>query len=78
MPPVSEREAVIDRFPAAVPMHDGIRWGPILAGLLTALTTLLVLTVLGLAVGLSAFKAGADASDLGSGAGIWSAVSAIL
>ncbi len=55
--------------------HDRIRWGPIFAGLATTITTLVVLTLLGLAVGLSVYNSG---GDVGTGAKIWSAVSAIL
>ncbi|HZQ37804.1 MAG TPA: hypothetical protein VFD32_17885, partial [Dehalococcoidia bacterium] len=55
--------------------HDRIRWGPIIAGLATTITTLVVLTLLGLAFGLSVYNSG---SDVGTGAKIWSAVSAVL
>jgi hypothetical protein len=57
---------------------DRIRWGPILAGLFASLTTLVVLGVLGLAVGLTSYDAGDPLSNFGLGAGIWSAVSTIL
>lgn len=57
---------------------DLVRWGPIIAGLFAALSTLAVLTVLGLAVGLSSFTPGEDLSGFGIGAGIWAAVSALL
>jgi hypothetical protein len=59
-------------------VKNRVQWGPIVAGVLTALGTLLLLTVLGLAVGASAFEPGTDASDWGTGAGIWGAISAIL
>jgi hypothetical protein len=59
-------------------VKNRVQWGPIIAGVLTALGTLLLLTVLGLAVGSSAFEPGTDASDWGTGAGIWGAISAIL
>lgn len=55
--------------------HDRIRWGPILAGLATTITTMIVLTLLGLAFGLSVYNSG---GDVGTGAKIWSAVSAVL
>jgi hypothetical protein len=57
---------------------DRIRWGPILAGLFASLTTLVVLGVLGLAVGLTSYDAGDALSNFGLGAGIWSAISTIL
>lgn len=60
-----------------MPVRDRVQWGPILAGLLTGLATLIVLTVLGLAIGTSAFEPG-KSHGLGTAAGIWGAVSAIV
>lgn len=57
--------------------RNRVQWGPILAGLLTGIAVLIVLTVLGLAVGTSAFEPG-KTSGLGTAAGIWGAVSAII
>jgi hypothetical protein len=64
--------------------HDRVRWGAIVAGLLTALTTMLVLNLLGLAIGLTTVNAaqttaqGSAPADLGRNAGIWAAISGIL
>ncbi|MBA3944546.1 MAG: hypothetical protein H0X37_08295 [Herpetosiphonaceae bacterium] len=57
---------------------DRVRWGPIIAGLFAALSTLALLTVLGIALGASAFTPGDRASSFGLGAGIWGAISALL
>ena len=64
--------------------QDRVRWGPIVAGLVTALTSLLLLSLLGLALGLTTVNAG-DAAAQGSlpeGAGrnsaLWGALSALL
>lgn len=66
---------------------DKVRWGPILAGLVSALSTLLVLEVLGVAVGLTAAagdpnatatNANNVANNYGTGAAIWAAVSALI
>jgi len=57
---------------------DLVRWGPVIAGLFAALATLATLTVLGLAIGLSAFDAGDQASNFGIGAGIWGAITALI
>lgn len=57
---------------------DQVRWGPIWAGLFTALTTLVVLGLLGLAIGLSSYDAGDPLGNFGLGAGIWGAVSTLL
>src|SRR5579885_1256660 len=54
--PVVERTTAWQPAPATGVLqtaHDRIRWGPIIAGLVTTITTLAVLTLLGLAVGLS-------------------------
>jgi hypothetical protein len=56
-----------------------ISWGGIWAGMLTVLGTLLFLTTLGIAVGISAADPGeTDAGALGMGAAIWSALSLLI
>jgi hypothetical protein len=66
---------------------DRVRWGPILAGLVSALATLLVLSLLGVAVGLTAATgdpaggangAATRTGNYGLGATIWAAVSALI
>jgi len=57
---------------------DRVRWGPIFAGLFAALSTLAVLSLLGLAIGASAFDPGDRASGFGIGAGIWGGLSMLL
>lgn len=61
-----------------LPVRNRVQWGPIVAGTAIALGTLLLLTILGLAIGTSAFEPGSDASDWGTGAGIYGAISAVL
>ena len=64
--------------------HDRVRWPAVFAGLLAALTTLIALGVLGLAVGLTSIDAGEAVaqsgvpSGLGLGSGLWAGVSALL
>ncbi len=55
---------------------DRVRLPSIVAGILTTLATMVVLTVLGLAVGLSSYDG--TGNILGLGAGIWGAISALL
>lgn len=56
-----------------------ISWGGIWAGVLTVVGTLLFLTTLGLAVGISAADPGnTDASALGTGAAIWTGLSLLI
>src|SRR5688572_28234397 len=60
---------------------DGLRisWGGIWAGVLTVLGTLLLLTTLGLAVGITAADPGdTDAGALGTGAAIWSGLALLI
>ncbi len=75
-------EAETVRVAAAEPnfiRRDLVRWGPIVAGLITTLATMLVLSVLGLAIGLSAFEpAETGRSTYSTAAAIWGAVSAVI
>jgi hypothetical protein len=57
---------------------DRVRWPSIFAGLFAALSTLVVLAVLGAAVAGSAWDPGDSARSFGIGAGIWAAISALL
>lgn len=60
---------------------EGFRlsWGGIWAGVLTVMGTLLFLTTLGIAVGISAADPGqTDAGALGTGAAIWSGLSLLI
>src|SRR5215212_1715300 len=64
--PPSSATTVVTGVPAMevdvadVPMRDRIRWGPIVAGVVTAFAVLLFLSVLGLALGISALGGGND------------------
>ena len=73
------------RIPEAYNLtRDRVRWGPILAGLVTALTTMLFLSLLGLAFGLTVVNAGAAAAEGGAPQGtgttsaIWAGLSALI
>lgn len=76
---------ITDRVPptsyAALLRTEGLRvsWGGIFGGVLLAVGLLILLTSLGLAVGVSAVQPGeTEASTLGTGAGIWAAVSLLV
>src|ERR671929_759058 len=64
--------------------RDRVHWGPIVAGLLTGLTALLLLSLLGLAIGLTTVNAGTAAAqggppaDAGRNSAIWAAIAGIL
>ena len=56
-----------------------VSWGGIIGGVLVALGLLMLLTSLGLAIGITAVEPGqTGASALGTGAGIWGAVSLLV
>jgi hypothetical protein len=57
---------------------DRVRLSPLVAGAALGLATTLLLSVLGLAIGASAFEPGTDTSDWFSSAGIWGAVTAVV
>lgn len=76
--PVMHETNVIDRHTTVSPRRDKIRWGPVLAGLVTTIASMLVLTVLGLAIGLSVFEPASDGNDVGMAAAIWSGLSALV
>ncbi len=67
---------------AVADYHDRVRWGPIFSGLVVGLSSQLVLSALGAAVGLSGIaNSGAPRSDLGgvgSAIGIWSIISLLI
>lgn len=63
---------------AVVTPTDRVRWGPILAGLFTAMSALAVLSVLGAAVAGTAYDPGDSRRAFGIGAGIWGALSALV
>jgi hypothetical protein len=73
---VDRKDVVVER--------TGFRlsWGAIFAGLFVALGVHLVLSLLGIAIGLSAWSpatvGGADAGDVATGVGIWAAVAALI
>ncbi len=62
--------------------HDQVRWGPIVAGLVIALSTQLVLSALGVAIGLTSIgESGAPRSEapgVGVNIGIWSIISLLI
>lgn len=82
--PMSPANRVIDRTVSvpAVDYHDRVRWGPVLAGLVTAISAQLVLSGIGAAIGLTTIaNSGAPRSNadaIGSAVGIWSIISLLI
>ena len=67
---------------AVTSYHDQVRWGPIFAGLAIAVSTQLVLSALGAAIGLTNI-AGSDAprsntGNVASAVGVWSIISLLV
>jgi len=59
-------------------VRDRVQWGPILAGAIVGLMVLLVMTLLGLGIGASAFDPDTELSDWDSWAGIWGGISILV
>jgi hypothetical protein len=82
--PMNPMNRVVERVAPvpAVDYHDRVRWGPILAGLVTAISTQLVLSGIGAAIGLTTIAnsgtPNADAGSVGSAVGIWSIISLLI
>jgi hypothetical protein len=77
---VTERPAMgvrVEEHDLDVDVKDRVRWGPILGGAFTTLASMLVLSVLGIALGASVIDR-APGDDIGTWAAIWGAVSAIV
>lgn len=78
-------ESFVERSTAYSPAadyHDRVRWGPILSGLVVGLSTQLILSALGAAIGLSSIAgSGAPrtaADGIGTGVGIWAIISLFI
>jgi hypothetical protein len=57
---------------------DRVRWAAVLTGLVVTLVTMALLSVLGLAIGFTTISPGDIAGTLGSGTGVWSAISILI
>lgn len=62
----------------AVQVKNRVQVGPILAGVLTTLATMLILTVLGVAIGASALEPTDSGETMGTAAAVWGIISAII
>jgi hypothetical protein len=76
-------ETVLTQTDLIPPIGPRVRWGGVMSGLFIAIGTLLLLTALGLAVGITAVgdprAATSDtASGLGIGAGIWTFITLLI
>ncbi|NJL09863.1 MAG: hypothetical protein HC908_05755 [Calothrix sp. SM1_7_51] len=69
-------------YTPAIDYHDRVRWGPILGGLVVALSVQLILSGFGAAIGLSNIASSgaprSDAGGVGTAVGIWSIISLFI
>jgi hypothetical protein len=68
----------VDISATFVSPFDRVRWGPIIAGLFVALSLIVLLSVLGLAVGLSTYETGESGRAHVIGSGVWGIVVMVL
>ncbi len=61
-----------------IEVKNRVQWGPIIAGVVTAIASMLILTVLGLAIGASVLEPTEAGENIGTAAAVWGALSAIL
>lgn len=60
-------------------VRNRVQWGPIVGGVVSALTAFLLLTVLGIALGASVLEPGGETGQaIGTWAAIWGAITAIV
>ncbi|MGI8644317.1 MAG: hypothetical protein ACR2LS_09415 [Thermomicrobiales bacterium] len=59
-------------------VRNRVQWGPIFAGVVTAAVTMIVLSILGLALGASVLGRNVEGGDAGGWAAIWGIISAIV
>ena len=78
-PPTPRSERAAD-VPArrAVALRDMVRWGPVFAGLTVLIAAMTLLTLLGVAIGVTADPVLAGDLDLGVAATIWGIATAVI
>jgi hypothetical protein len=75
--PTVERDAIIQRAAFIAP-RDSVRWGPIVAGLVTALSTFLLLSLLAIGLGVAAADTANAGEEVAPAAGIIAAAIGLL
>jgi hypothetical protein len=75
-----DERRVVTRYPTVVDeaIKNRVQWGPIIAGVAITVASMVVLSILGLAVGASAFEPRDRGENLGTWAAVWGGGSAIL
>lgn len=77
---MAKSEVLINPRTDGAPAWEGVRvsWGGVWSGLLVGLGLLLLLSSLGLAIGIAALDEQTGASDVGWGAGLWAGLSLLV
>lgn len=79
--PVAPSPVVVEETLATrpvLPVRNRVQWGPIVAGVLTAIVSFLLLTILGIALGASVLDPANTAGEIGTWAAVWGAITAIV
>ena len=76
--PLTTYSSAIQTGENVMPVRNRVQWGPIVSGLLTAIVTMLVMTVLGIALGASVLDRAAPGEEIGTWAAVWGGISAIV
>lgn len=74
--PVVVQESLVER--PVLPVRNRVQWGPVVAGVLTAIVVFLLLTILGIALGASVLDPANTAGEIGTWAAVWGAFTAIV
>lgn len=61
-----------------VPVRNRVQWGPIIAGVVAAIVSFLLLTILGIALGASVLDPANTAGEISRWAAFWGAITAVL
>lgn len=61
-----------------VPVRNRVQWGPIIAGVVAAIISFLLLTILGFALGASVLDPANTAGEIGTWAAVWGAITAVI
>lgn len=75
-PPIVVEESPITR--SLLPVRNRVQWGPIVAGVVGAITAFLLLTILGIALGASVLDPANTAGEISQWAAVWGAITAVL
>lgn len=70
------REAMYPDAGIAAQPRDQVRWGPVWAGVIVTMATLIILSVLGVAIGATAFEAGDPGMEVGGF--IWGGIATLI